>query len=169
MSVVANRGVESAQTGTPACPADPDCVTDQAWPLALDLGADQLHNQGITGNGVTVAVIDSGVAFDPKVRFSSNGNDKNHLAMPDAIRFAGQADFTTCSGNHCYLPDHWNAMDPFGHGSHVASSIGSRFQDQATGTYLGVAPDADILSIRVLDDARALGPMLRSLKAFNLP
>jgi hypothetical protein len=36
-------------------------------PLPIDLGADQLHDRGISGRGVTIAVVDSGVYFNKHV------------------------------------------------------------------------------------------------------
>ena len=59
VSVVDNKGVRGAGKSNP--PSLPSFTTDQAWPVAMDVGADALHAQGITGNGVTVAVVDSGV------------------------------------------------------------------------------------------------------------
>ncbi|HMN29628.1 MAG TPA: S8 family serine peptidase, partial [Caldilineaceae bacterium] len=42
------------------------------------------------------------------------------------------------------------SQDPYGHGTHVAGIIANRLQDAATGLELGIAPEAQILSVRVL-------------------
>ena len=45
-----------------------------------------------------------------------------------------------------------NSHDGYGHGSHVAGIIWNNMTDYNTGVNLGVAPDASILSVRVLGD-----------------
>jgi outer membrane protein assembly factor BamB len=55
-------------------------------PVAVDVGADILHQKyGLTGGGVGVAVLDSGVFFDAEVK-QDLGNDLQQ-------RFVGQVDF----------------------------------------------------------------------------
>ncbi|MFE8950162.1 S8 family serine peptidase [Streptomyces sp. NPDC007856] len=81
---------------------------------------------GYEGQGVKVAVLDTGV-------------DPNH---PDlAGRIAEAQDFSG-SGN---------TVDHFGHGTHVASIIGGTGAASG-GTRRGVAPKADLLIGKVLDD-----------------
>jgi serine protease AprX len=82
---------------------------------------------GLTGRGVGVAVIDSGVAAHPDI----DG------------RVVYRKDFTTEGTN----------ADGFGHGTHVAGTIagnggGSRSADGTT--YVGMAPGANIIALRVL-------------------
>ena len=86
-----------------------------------------LSSGGPTGRGVGVAVIDSGLV---------NNADFNH------IRFF---DFTG-GGIHPY--------DDFGHGTHVTGLIGSAGTLSRTPNgplYQGVAPEANIISLKVLD------------------
>ncbi|MCL2653633.1 MAG: S8 family serine peptidase, partial [Propionibacteriaceae bacterium] len=89
------------------------------------IGADVAHDDGFTGTGVTVGVVDSGI-------------DMSH---PD---FAGQTihaqDFTG-SGS---------AYDAIGHGTAVASEIIGTGAASA-GTYVGVAPGATLVDARVID------------------
>ncbi|MBM7702133.1 S8 family peptidase [Metabacillus iocasae] len=80
-------------------------------------------DNGLTGQGVKVAVIDTGIAT-------------NH---PD-LRVAGGASFVSYT-------DSYN--DDNGHGTHVAGIIGSLKND--TGT-IGVAYDADIYGVKVLEE-----------------
>jgi serine protease AprX len=80
------------------------------------------------GSGVTVAVIDSGIA--DVADFSG--------------RIVGTYDFT--SGK----PVARNASDEYGHGTHVAGLIGSTGVT-TLGLYGGVAPGVKLLSLRVLD------------------
>jgi subtilisin family serine protease len=136
-------------------------------PVAIDVGADKLHatrlrsGEFVRGKGVTIALLDSGVYFDSQVRSS--------LGDAVAKQFTGQADFVdaTCeteprrNGNarsigtqrdgYCWLSQ-LDTKDGYGHGTAVASIIWNNFTDLNTGVSLGIAPAADILSIRVLDN-----------------
>ncbi len=88
------------------------------------IGADQLLKAGITGKGVDVAVIDSGVA---RVK---------GLDQPGKI--VGEFNSTKSSEG-----------DGFGHGTHMAGIIAAN-DPEATGFH-GVAPDAGIVAIKVSD------------------
>ena len=139
--------------------------TDQSWPVGVDVGADIVHGAtladgtSLTGRGVTVAVLDSGVFFAPVLAYLS-GQDA-------ALNFVAQADFLgdgTCrfeTIQERYLSKQRDgyclqflgaSVDGYGHGSHVAGIVGNRFKDMTTGKYLGIAPEAEILSIRILDE-----------------
>lgn len=181
-SVVLNRGVTSsdwdgwvtdlplpaAWDGRPdATPTSDPKVWSVVNPVTIDIGADKLHatrlpsGRPIRGDGVTVALVDSGVYFDRQVRAT--------LGSVVAKQFIGQADFvdSTCAtvsnrnrrpqtigtqgSDYCWL-SHTDTADGYGHGTAVASIIWNNFTDANTGVTLGVAPAADILSVRVLDD-----------------
>jgi outer membrane protein assembly factor BamB len=127
-----------------------------ANPVATDIGADLLHtpqlpnHTPVTGNGVTVAVVDSGVQFDPAIQQA--------MGTQLADRFWGQADFVeevcTTGGiqqqGYCFT-NATHSQDGYGHGSHVAGIIWNSFTDSATGVAMGVAPGSKLLSVRVLD------------------
>ena len=102
-------------------------------------GAQEYWKAGYTGKGVDVAVIDSGVA--PVDGLGAPGKVVNG---PD-LSFESQAD------NLRYL-------DTFGHGTHIAGIIAGRADAAVPGQYvgdqtnfLGVAPDARIVSVKVAD------------------
>ena len=105
-------------------PAGDDPLRSSQWDLATVRATDAWA--GSTGSGVTVAVIDSGV-------------DTDH---PD---LAGQvlpgADFITGTEGR--------AIDPHGHGTHVAGTIAALAGNGVGVT--GLAPSARILPIRVLN------------------
>jgi outer membrane protein assembly factor BamB len=127
-------------------------------PVAIDSGADVLHDQGLTGEGITIAVVDSGVFFN---EFLSKVDERIGF-----IGFIGQADFVgdgVCQGAGTQYNDARNdplycftttdgSVDPYGHGSHVAGIVNDSFTDVATSVPLGIAPDSDILSVRVLGE-----------------
>ena len=96
--------------------------------------ADRLWARGITGRGVGVAVIDTGIAGQ----------------LPD---FAGRI-----AANVVTSPGATTAGDGFGHGTHVAGIIaGNSFNrpadDPLRGKYVGMAPEADLVTIKASDDA----------------
>ena len=79
---------------------------------------------GVSGNGVGIAVIDSGVADHPDL----------------AGRIVARVDFTGEQSNG----------DPGGHGTHVAGLIAGDGTASA-GAWTGIAPRANIVSVRVID------------------
>jgi serine protease AprX len=93
-----------------------------------------------TGRGVGVAVIDTGVAGDlPDFRISSS--DKRSRVIGSAV----------------VNPDATTANDTYGHGTHVAGIIAGNSDsrplgDSKKGRFSGVAPDANLVSIKVSDD-----------------
>jgi serine protease AprX len=99
-------------------------------------GADQAWAAGITGKGIGVAIIDSGI----------NGD------LPDFKN----ADGTTRVTNVIANPGATTATDPVGHGTHVAGIVGGNGlnrTDAEHGRYVGIAPEADLIAIKTADDA----------------
>src|SRR5207248_1232656 len=111
-----------------------------------EVGAADLQAGGITGRGVTVAVVDSGVSDDqgPLQRTSEN-RDHRIVAQYDVI-------LAREDPGAYRRPDKYNYKihDPFGHGTHVTSIIASSGLS-ASGHYEGVAPGVSIVSVRVLN------------------
>jgi subtilisin family serine protease len=91
------------------------------------IGAPEAWRAGHTGNGATVAVLDSGI-------------DETHPDLADAVVAA--KDFTGGTTG---------VKDGLGHGTHVASII-TGSGAAAGGKYVGVAPDAKLLIGKVLND-----------------
>lgn len=116
----------------PDAPVDPDRPTPEDNLLAADLlwgiervQAPEAWDAGFLGEGVTVAVLDSGVAW-------------NH---PD---LAGRVTYATCvSGDGSPCNPYPTSSD---HGTHVAGTIAASF---GGGRAVGVAPRADIASYNV--------------------
>lgn len=101
-------------------------------------GVDELHRQGLTGKGVTVAIIDSGLWEHELLVNDTQGNNRL-LATYNAI--------TDTEGGE--------VLDESGHGTHMASIIANSGKTlkngEWTGTYKGVAPDANLVAVKVLD------------------
>ena len=102
---------------------------------AKAIGATQLWNQGITGEGVDVAVIDTGVT--PSSDFAGrlvNGPDLSFDSQRSSTRY----------------------VDGYGHGTHMASIIAARDSRLPAGAslnnddyFVGMAPEARIVNMKV--------------------
>ena len=115
---------------------------DDSVPL---VGADGWHAQGVTGEGVVVAVLDSGIDRD----HPDLADDLVHEACFRAAAVAASDAASRCpDGSDQQLGDPGSAEDDDGHGTHVTGVITSR----GTVAPLGVAPDAEIMAIKVLGD-----------------
>ncbi|MDQ1026534.1 subtilisin family serine protease [Streptomyces umbrinus] len=90
------------------------------------IGADKAWAAGFDGKGVKIAVLDTGV-------------DTTHPDLKDQV---------VAEKNFSAAPD---ATDKYGHGTHVAS-IAAGTGAKSAGKYKGVAPGAQLLNGKVLDD-----------------
>jgi serine protease AprX len=100
--------------------------------------ADKLWQRGLTGTGIGVAVIDSGVAGD-------------------LVDFKGSDGRSRVVANVVTAPGAQKAGDGLGHGTHVAGIIaGNSFnrdpRDPLYGDYVGVAPDVNLIAIKASDE-----------------
>ena len=100
--------------------------------------ADKLHDFGITGKGITVAVLDSGTLLG-----GAQGRPllKNTMNRSRAFyKYDAQQGIRTRLLND----------DQNGHGSHVSGIIASSLQAD-NGNYNGMAPDVYLLSVKAFD------------------
>jgi subtilisin family serine protease len=118
-----------------------DSTTDlgSMYNVTLGSGAQTYWQNGYTGQGVDVALIDSGIA------------PVEGLTAPDKVINGPDLSFESQAPNLQYL-------DTFGHGTHMAGIIGGRSAGAVAGSYagdttdfLGMAPDARIVSVKVAD------------------
>ncbi|HWW54190.1 MAG TPA: S8 family serine peptidase, partial [Acidimicrobiales bacterium] len=96
--------------------------------VSNEIGASSLWSRGVTGAGIGVALIDSGV-----VPVSGLAGAGKVVYGPD-LSFESQ------------LPQTAN-LDTFGHGTHMAGIIAGN--DGPGGTFEGVAPGAHLISVKV--------------------
>jgi len=104
------------------------------------IGAGEMWNDGYTGRGVDVAVLDTGVA-------PVNGLSGDKVIHGPDLSFESQA-------------DNLRHLDTYGHGTHMAGIIAGREDGVTTiqkgdERFLGVAPDARIVSLKLGDAAGA--------------
>lgn len=112
---------------------------DQSLPL---IGADEWHAEGVTGDGALVAVLDSGVGEHPDL----DDDIILELCILNANTLEGGVPCPDGSGQQLF--EAGAALDGNGHGTNVTGIITSN----GTIAPLGVAPDAEIVAMKVLDD-----------------
>ena len=97
------------------------------------VGADLAWQEGITGQGVTVAIVDTGIDTHPLLDKSIKGKNR---------KLAGWADFISGSKK---------PIDPNGHGTHISGIIANAAKG-ADGEWNGIAPGVQLVGVRVLDE-----------------
>ncbi|MBO9129475.1 S8 family serine peptidase [Bacillus sp. 165] len=111
-------------------------------------GVDQLHQEGFTGKGVKVGIIDTGIDYNhPDLKdaykggydFVDNDNDPMETSYDDWKK-SGYAEKDPITGAYYYTE----------HGTHVAGIIAGRGKNNTDYAVTGVAPEADVYSYRVL-------------------
>jgi serine protease AprX len=108
-----------------------------SYPQSLDLTS--TWNHGLTGAGVGVAVIDTGI--DGALPDFSNGQGGSRVVETVVTN-----------------PNATNAIDGYGHGTDVAGILAGNGlsrspSDPLYGQYIGAAPHANLISIKVSDDS----------------
>jgi serine protease AprX len=102
------------------------------------------NSLGMTGRGVGVAVIDTGIAGD----------------MPD-FRTSPTNATSRVVASVVTNPDATTTDDTYGHGTHVAgilagNGLNRSSTDPLRGKYIGAAPDAQLISVKASDDNGAV-------------
>ena len=127
---------------------DPDVVyisPDRAVTASLDytqptVGANLALQAGFDGSGVTIALIDSGLQGRPDLNYPVTPTNK----LPASRILYSESEIGGL------LPG-----DDYGHGTHVSGVLaGNGYQSSGTGalrTFRGIAPNANLVSFRVLD------------------
>src|SRR6202142_3977087 len=106
----------------------PTLLYQTNYPMLV--GADTLQQAGITGRGVTIAVLDSGLWQDLSQNFGSR-----LLATRDVL------------GGNAAKPV---TGDPYGHGTHI-TSIAAAGAMNVAGSYLGISTQANLVIVRAFD------------------
>jgi len=121
---------------TSLVPGYPD--NHENYHYAEVVGAAELHRNGITGRGVTVAVLDSGLWEAPPLARDTRGKPRV-VARYNAITNREERE----------------VVDESGHGTHLSSVIahsGKVTREGAdTGSFQGIAPDANLVVVKAFD------------------
>src|SRR2546426_1765397 len=111
------------RSAEPPVAAPPDQFSE-VYPRVVK--AHRVWQQGIAGRGVTVAILDSGVAADADL-------------IEPANRILASVNFA----------DERLTSDPGGHGTHIAGIVAGN-GTRAGGEFRGIAPQANVVDVRVL-------------------
>ena len=110
---------------------------DQSVPM---IGGDIARNiLGYNGSGINIAILDTGIDKTHPDFFDPNGTSKVIVYADETCKVVPMV--------NCYH----NPYDYFGHGTHVAS-IAAGTGAASNGRYVGVAPGARLMSVKVLND-----------------
>jgi len=130
------------------------------------VGADRLHEAGITGKGVTIAVLDTGLWLAPALLYSAE-RKRRVLATYDAVNNNNDSDDDDDSDDDSYDDDDNgnNAEDWNGHGTHITSIMMSSDRTES-GKYQGIAPNANVVAVRAFEPDGS-GTYLNVIKALD--
>ncbi|MEQ1722515.1 MAG: S8 family serine peptidase [Pseudobdellovibrio sp.] len=128
---------------------------------SIFIGAAKLNAAGITGRGMKVGVIDTGIDYTHAM-FKGEGTEEAYAAVNPDVANAGFPNQKVVGGidlvgtnydsgspdfaNHIPKPD-MNPLDEAGHGTHVAGTVAGL--GDGINTYNGMAPDAELHAIKV--------------------
>lgn len=111
----------------------PSINADKIWPLTI-------NNTNITGKDFSVCVLDTGIDYKHP-DFNSN------CQIPEeGERILKNMNCSRIPDGYNFIDNNHDPMDDQGHGSHVAGIIISEHEQ-----YRGIAPEANIIPIKVLD------------------
>lgn len=118
-------------------PGYADYAGDTYYPTVA--GASELHRHGITGRGVTVAVLDSGLWEHPVLALDTRGKQRI-IGRYDAIEnIVGEP-----------------VADASGHGTHMTSVVAHSEEvlthGSPSGTWKGIAPDVKLVAVKAFDE-----------------
>ena len=130
---------ENAPVAMQAAAYAPTTDAGSLYTTTVQTGAQAYWKAGYTGKGVDVAVVDTGTAPVPGLAGTGkliNGPDLSFESQAPNLRY----------------------LDTYGHGTHMAGIIAGRADAAVAGKYpgdttnfLGMAPDARIVSVKVAD------------------
>ena len=132
-----------------------DIATRAMMARESDIYSNTVFSQGITGQGVVIAVLDTGV--DNEHRSLNDFDDINDEPDLDANSYTDKKWFAgydaTSAGSNTDGTD--DPDDGNGHGTHVAgSALGT---GDSSGVHMGSAPGAGLVDIKVLSDSGGAG------------
>ena len=119
----------------------------------------EAHRQGIYGEGIGIAVLDTGVYPHPDFPNSRFVNNRSKVFQQDSQPCSCIAAFSD------FINGRQQAYDDANHGTHICGIIASGRRD-IYGNYYGIAPKSHLVCAKVLD-AKGNGKTYTTLAAFE--
>ena len=113
----------------------PDDEYDRAWGVDR-IGAQRVHLDGNTGQGVKVAVIDTGIDY-----IHNDPVDDPYVIDPEFLNIY--------KGGYDFFNNDNDPMDDNGHGTHVAGILAAEHNGYLV---TGVAPSVDLYALKILNE-----------------
>ena len=130
---VASVEVDGRLTAFDHGPNTGDLEYENAWGVE-HIGTREVHLAGNTGQGIKLAIIDTGIDY-----IHNDPDDTPYVVDPEfAFNYKGGEDFLTYDGD---------PYDDHGHGTHVAGIIAAEHNGYLV---TGVAPGVDLYALKVL-------------------
>lgn len=128
------------------------------------IGVDKLHDEGITGKGIQVGVLDTGIDYThPDLKDSYKGYRTENGKAPKTVDpstvkgwdfvsdDADPMEATYDEWKSSNLPEYLNGSAYYtSHGTHVSGTIAAQKENTVDYAVKGVAPDVDLYAYRVL-------------------
>ena len=114
----------------------PDAEYDRAWGVDR-IGAQRVHVGGNTGQGIKVAIIDTGLDY-----IHNDPDDSPYVVDPEH--------FNNYKGGYDFFNNDNDPMDDNGHGTHVAGILAAEHNGYLV---TGVAPGVDLYALKILNEA----------------
>ena len=152
------RGLTGVVAVTKVTQYTPDLTKSVPW-----IGASAVQSSGNSGEGVSIAIIDSGVDY-LHANFGGSGDPFEYAANDKNVIEPGTFPTARVIGGYDFAGPTYDARDPLlvpipdadpldvgGHGSHVAGIAAGSGVPGVIG--IGVAPEASIVALKVFGDA----------------
>jgi subtilisin family serine protease len=114
----------------------PDYEYDNAWGVDR-IGAQRVHLSGNTGQGVKLAIIDTGIDY-----IHDDPDDNPYVVDPEFLN--------NYRGGYDFFNNDDDPMDDNGHGTHVAGIIAAEHNGYLV---TGVAPGVDLYALKILNES----------------
>lgn len=136
------------------------------------INAPQMWEQGVRGQGIIVAIIDSGIdPHHPQLKDNLFVNEGERGVDDEGLNKAYNG---VDDDNNGYIDDISGydflnmspyPIDNFGHGTHVSGTVSAKHNEENPDAVQGVAPEATILPLKFID--RMGGDVFTAIQAIN--
>ncbi|MBI2912864.1 MAG: S8 family serine peptidase, partial [Chloroflexi bacterium] len=133
-SLAAHPGVALVSLDAPVVSTGAVDISNLATTYPFSLNADDAWAMGITGDGIGVAVVDTGISPSGHEDFKDDDSGNSRVVAEVVVN-----------------PLTSNVTDGLGHGTHIAGTVAGD-GSLLDGKYIGVAPRANLINVKIADE-----------------